>query len=368
MNALAPLSVAIVSTPKNWYGGEEQIALLARGLRRNGHPVHIVARRGGALAQRMRSEDFAVSEFTGNGRNPLAVWQIRRHLQRIRPDVLQYNDSHALTAAGLAACGLKIPVRIAMRHVSLPIRSPWRFHRLADRVICVSNAVAEVCREAGLSNDRLRVVFPATDAERIRAGNRLAGRSSIGIGVCQPMILVVGSLTENKGHRFLLDAMPAILRRYPEACLVLTSDGPQKEPLQQQAEQLGIAERVRFLGYCDNIPDLMRGADLFVLPSIGGEGLPAVLLDAMFAGTPFVATAVGGIADITGGDDSSSEPLAWIVPPRDSSALADAVLHAFEHPEECAVRADRAGRRAEQYFTIDHLVNGMVEVYREAMP
>ncbi|MGO8752496.1 MAG: glycosyltransferase [Thermoguttaceae bacterium] len=360
------LTIAIVSTQRDWYGGEEQIRLLAQGLRNRGHRVHLLARRRGVLAERMRSAGFAVGEFAGNGRNPLALWQLRRHLCRIRPDVLQYNDSHALTAAGLASSGLGIAARIAMRHVSLPIRSPWRFRAWSDRVVCVSQAVADVCRCPGLPQDMLRVVFAVTDPCRVRAGDRLKGRSAAGVSQRQPMILVVASLNRHKGHAVLLDALPAVLRRHPQVRLILAGDGPEKQSLQSRAEQLGIQASVTLLGYRRDVPDLMRAADLLVLPSLAGEGLPVTLLDAMFAGVPIVATPIGGAPELLGASDCA-EPAGRLAPPGDSNALARALIDALDRPEESARRASRARLRAEQSCTPEHLVEGMLAVYREVL-
>ncbi len=104
------LTVALVSTQRRWHGGEEQARLLAVGLRQRGWRCVIFARRGGDFAERMAAEGFETVAFAGGGRSPAALWQIRRALRRLRPDVLHYNDSHAMTAAGLAALGLHVPV------------------------------------------------------------------------------------------------------------------------------------------------------------------------------------------------------------------------------------------------------------------
>ncbi len=365
MRSDSSLTIAVASTQRKWYGGEEEVYLLAQGLRRYGHRAHILARGGGALAERMKSEGFAVGEFFGNGRSPWGLWQIRRHLRRIRPDVLQYNDPHALTAAGLASVGLGIPVRIAMRHVSLPIHAPWRFHAFSDRVVCVSHAVAEVCQAAGLPPSMTRVVFASTDPREVRGGNRGHGRLAAAVGSDDLMILVVASLKEPKGHSFLFDAMPPVLKRFPNARLVLAGDGEQRESLQSQAARLQFGEQVRFLGYRRDVPDLIRAADLLVLPSYAGEGLPVTLMDAMFAGVPVVTTTAGGIPDLTQSDDPQGEPLAWVVPPRDSGALAEAIIQALGDPAERSRRADRARRRAERLFTPERMVDAFLEVYRE---
>jgi glycosyltransferase involved in cell wall biosynthesis len=366
MTSDAPLTVAVVSTQKDWYGGEEAAYLLSQGLRRHGHRVHVLARRNGRFARRMNDEGFSVAEFAGNGQNPLALWQIRRCLRRLRPDVLHYNDPHAVTAAGLASVGLKIPVRVAVRHVAWPIRSPRRFLAFCDRIICVSHAVADVCRAGKFPPEMLRVVFLAGDPERVLAGDRRRGRLAAGVADDRTMILVVAGLNENKGHAFLLDAMPAVLQRHPDAHLILAGDGPQAEPLQHQTQRLGIESHVRFLGYRRDIPDLLHAADLVVLPSLA-EGFGLAVVDAMFAGVPVVATATGGVADIAGTNDPKCEPVAWVVRPGDSKALAAAVIESLDSPEQRRLRTDLARQRAERLFTPDRMVDGTLAVYREVL-
>ena len=176
----AAFTVALVSTQRNWHGGEEQARLLAVGLRRRGHRIGIIARRDGLLAQRMAAEGFEVLPFSGGGRSLRALWQIRGHLRRIGPDVLHYNDSHAMTGAGLAAFGLPVAARIAARRVDFPLRSPKPYRWFCDRVVCVSRAVAAVCENGGIPAAMLRVVHDGVDPSRVRSGDRRARPPIIG--------------------------------------------------------------------------------------------------------------------------------------------------------------------------------------------
>ena len=172
------LTVALVSTQRRWHGGEEQARLLAVGLRQRGWRCVIFARRGGDFARRMTADGFETIAFAGGGRSPAALWQIRRALRRLRPDVLHYNDSHAMTAAGLAALGLHVPLRIAARRVDFPLRSPRPYRWFCDRVACVSQAVRQVCRAGGLPEAMLRVVHDGVDPARVRC-RRSAPRAAI---------------------------------------------------------------------------------------------------------------------------------------------------------------------------------------------
>ena len=166
------LTIALVSTQRLWHGGEEQARLLAVGLRGRGCRCVVLARRGGKFAERMAAEGIEVEEFSGGGRSLTALRQIRRTLRRIRPDVLHYNDSHAISAAGVTSLGLRIPVRVAARRVDFPIRSPRQYRWFCDGVICVSHAVAEVCRQGGIPDRLLHVVHDGVDPARARSGDR----------------------------------------------------------------------------------------------------------------------------------------------------------------------------------------------------
>jgi len=361
-----PLTVALVSTEAQWHGGEEQARLLADGLRQRGHRVAILARRGGAFAGRMAAEGHALLPFGGSGRSPAAIWRVRRALRQLRPDVLHANDGHALTAAGLASLGLGIPARVASRRVVFPIRHALRYRAFCGRLICVSRRVAEVCLQSGIPPRLVCVVHDGVDPQRIASGDRGRGRRTLGASDADRVLLTVAKLTDAKGHRFLLDAMPAVLAQRPEARLFLAGDGELADPLRKQAEKLGIQSAVHFLGYRNDVHDLIHAADLFVFPS-HMEGMGSTLIDAMLAGAPIVTTTAGGIPDVTGASEPGSEPTAWTVPACDSGALAAAILQALQSPDQCATLAQRARRRAEQLFTAERMVEATLEVYREVL-
>jgi len=360
------LSVVLVSTQRKWHGGEEQARQLARGLHDRGHRCCILARRDGMFAERMSAEGLVVATFSGNGWSPLSLWRARDFLRQVRPDVLHFNDPHAMTGAGVASLGLGIPARVVSRRVDFALRSAVHYRLLCDRVICVSRAVMEACRTGGIPSGQLRLVHEGVDPARVGMGDRRRGRRALDLSRDQRLLLTVATLTDHKGHRFLLDAMPNVLRRNPNVRLALAGDGELMEPLKRQADRLGIDPFVRFLGFRRDVVDLIHAADLFVLPS-HLEGLCTSLIDVMLARRPIVTTTAGGIPDLVGPGDAGEEPVAWTVPPRDSTALAEAILDALASEALCAERTQRASRRAEQRFGVDHMVEATVAVYREVI-
>lgn len=357
----SPWHVALVSTQDTWRGGEEQARQLALGLLARGHACTLIARAGSDFATRMAAEGVAVETFIGRSRDLRAIGQIRGHLKRLRPDILHTNDSHALTTAGIASWGLKLPLRVASRRVDFRIRSTWKYRWLCDRVVCVSHAVAGVCRQAGVAQDRLHVVHSGVDPARMAAGDRERGRKSLELADRQRLLLSVGALTAHKGHAVLLRALPAVLAQHADLVVAFAGVGELEARLRSQAEELGIASRIRFLGFRDDIPDLMQACDLFLMPSVE-EGLGTAAIDAMCAGRPIVTTTAGGIPELL-----PTEEHAWIVPPGEAPALAAAIENAFANPAEAYRRAARARQRAIEHFTSGAMVTGMLAVYDEAL-
>ncbi len=384
------LTTVHVSTERGWHGGEEQARLLIRGLAARGHRCLVLARRGGQFARRMAEEGFEVRCVLGSGRRFRALLQTRRWLRLVQPDVVHFHDPHALSGAGLAAWRLPIPVRVAARRVDFTIRSPWRYRKLADRVIAVSNAVAEVCRTSGLDRQQLRVVHDGVDPAHSRSGDRRRGRESLGLAYDEPLLLCIATLTDHKGHTYLLQALPAVLEKFPQVRLMLAGDGELRDALEAESRTLGIAHAVAFLGFRRDVPDLLRAADLFVIPS-HMEGLCSTLIDAMFARVPIVATRAGGIPEVLGGDGGTKSLAAKLVPPRDPAALAAAInesLTALSEPspsasgehsriergqgESAGLSAlrqmiDHAEARAARLFTADKMVEGTLAVYQEVL-
>ena len=180
--------------------------------------------------------------------------------------------------------------------------------------------------------------------------DREAPRRRFGVAPGEPLIAAVGRLVYKKGFRYLLEAAPEIFSRHPKARLVIGGGGELAGELEGQARHLGIADRVSFPGMLshDQVLELVAAADLFVMPSIrdpGGniDGLPIVVLEAMAAGRPVVATDVAGMPlAITDGESGR------LVPEKDPEALARAIDALLADGELARRMGDAARRRVEE--------------------
>jgi glycosyltransferase involved in cell wall biosynthesis len=183
-----------------------------------------------------------------------------------------------------------------------------------------------------------------------------------------PRVVAVGRMVDKKGFGHLLEAAPSILERSPGAEIVLGGGGPLLPKLRSRATGLGVGERVRFTGPLDHraVLSLMATADVFVMPSVRDsrgnvDGLPIVVLEAMAAGKPVVATDVSGMRlAVVDGETG------YLVPERDSTALARAVSELLADPDRAA-EMGRAGRlRVEEELNWDAVASVHDRLYRQA--
>jgi glycosyltransferase involved in cell wall biosynthesis len=290
------------------------------------------------------------------------VWPFSRELRARRPDVFHAHLTWPLACKfGLAgAIMARVPAVVAtvQLYVEFPLdASIFVQQRLivagVGRYIAVSHEVARrlihklrwPARKIQVIHNCVPAISPecATHNPIDRAG--------------RPVVLTVARLDEQKGHHYLLDAAAQV----PEAQFVLAGDGPLRASLEAQARSLGVEERVKFLGYRNDIADLLADCDVFVLPSLY-EGLPLSILEAMSAGKPVIATHIGGTDEAVIAGETG-----LLVPPANPTALA-AAIRAVLTDRPLAQRLASAGRaRVEQEFSAAKMVQQVISVYDELL-
>lgn len=313
----------------------------------------------------MRAAGFETQTFAGSGHSPAALLHLRLGFQERPVDVLHANDPHALTAAGLASRGIRIPVRIAARRVAFKPRTPLAYRWLADHVICVSGAARRRCLDAGIPEGRISVVYDGVDPNRIVTASRARGRRILELAPETPALLSVAALEECKGHRTLIEAFVSVLAAFPRARLVLAGAGSRQTALRALARRRGVDSQLDWLGHRSDVPDLIAAADVLVLASTT-EGLGSSLIEAMLAARAIVATRVGGVPELLGTRPLEPE-LAWLVPPNDPQAIAQAIISALRDPLEAAARGRRARARARHSFLAARMVKETLEVYQQVL-
>lgn len=187
-------------------------------------------------------------------------------------------------------------------------------------------------------------------------------RAELRLSADDRLVLAVGNLYPVKGHTHLLEAFGLLAHRFPNLHVAIAGRGDLDASLRSRADALGLSARFHLLGLRSDVANVLAGADVFVLPSLS-EGLPLALIEAMLAGRPIVATAVGEVRTVLNGGAGHAGVL---VPPGDAAALADALWRLLSDPAEARRLAAAATRRAEDY-TLAKMTERYVALYADVV-
>ena len=351
------MRVLHVNTERGWRGGERQTLLTIRALAERGVDVALAARSGGALAAAANGEGMEIFPLKMRaGAGPIAALRLARAAKRFGADLLHLQTAHAVSLAVMARLFGFRGKLLASRRVDFAIKSAWKYNRL-DAIAAISSKIREVLIEGGVDGERVSVIPSGVPTEVRRPADVGALRRELA-GNAPALIGTVGHLAGHKGHRHLLEAMPAILSREPSLMLAIIGDGELREELEWQASELGIADHVLFTGFREDALDLLWALDLLVMPSVL-EGLCTTLFDAMLRGVPIVASDTGGIPEALDGGRYGA-----LVPPGDAPALADRVVAILRDEASRRAMTEGAAQWVRERFSVGAMTDATVDIYR----
>lgn len=290
-----------------------------------------------------------------------ALW---RDLGEIRPDLVHTNSTKMHLMAGAAARLRRLPVVWHMRDLMTDDDARAWLRRAVEQirpeVIAISEAVA--AQFEGMPC-HVRVVPNGIPIDRFTPGPAPEGlRAELGLPEGVPAACVVGRLTPWKGHQALLRAWPAVRARVPEARLLVVGEvafweESYADELRALAAELGVAESVHWLGFREDVADLLRLSDLLVLPSID-EPFGRVLIEAMAVGLPVVATAGGGVPEIVVDGETG-----LLAPPGNPAPLGDAIAALLGDPARARAMGAAGRARALERFDVRRVARQVQDLY-----
>ncbi|MCA9024423.1 MAG: glycosyltransferase [Planctomycetaceae bacterium] len=301
-----PTRIAFCITELDPGGAERALVRIVMGLDRSRWSPHVycLAERG-PLADDLDNAGVPLTCLNvRSGRDFAVVRRLTKALKEFRPEILQTFMFHGNIVGRLAAWRAGVPIVIAGVRVIEPDMR-WRMlldrwtNRLVDHTICVSRAVADAYRKLGYREEQLTVVPNGVDFERF-ANAEPADLTAFGIPREARTIISVGRLHPQKGFDNLIDAFAQLFNQDhvgKNLHLLIVGEGPDRGGLQVDIEEQGMTNFVHLIGRQSDTAPLLQAADLFVLSS-RWEGMPNVLLEAMAAGLPCVATNVEGVSEL----------------------------------------------------------------------
>ena len=329
-------------------GGPYQGALGAAGV-----PVEVIGFRG-----------FRI--FRHPHKIAAQLFRLVAFIRRIRPDAVHGFLFWAYVIGTFAARMARVPIVVASRR-SLGHFKAFKRHylllerianRMTDLVIANSEAVRQdALREEGLPANRVIVVHNGVELGHFGQPRDKGLLESLGVQKGAPVVGVIANFIHYKGHRFFIEGWVSVVQRFPQSVALIVGEGPLKESIEGTVQAMGLRRSVRFLGTRQDVPALLALMDLVVHPSLE-EGFSNAILEAMAAGKPVVATAVGGNPEAIAHGETG-----LLVPPGNGRALAEAIRWLLEHPVEAARFGEAGRRRVAEHFELSAMVRQYEAVY-----
>jgi glycosyltransferase involved in cell wall biosynthesis len=347
-------------------GGAERIACaLASSLDRGKYRSLVGLFRPGWLKDQCESRGLVTYVLPSHG---FMHWRWMRECYRLvreeKVDLIHAHEFDANVHGMVVAAFAGIPMVATVHGRSYfwekaRRRAAYRLVSRYAQMVAVSEDLKRfLIDQVGIRQNRVQVIYNGVDESAGFDRNDVAQyKKDLGVPHDDMVVGVIGNLYPIKGHTYLLQAIPQILRTCPQTSFLFIGRGELEVPLKTQVKELGVEEKVRFLGLRQDIPTLLSVMDIFAMPSLS-EGLSIALLEAMAAAKPVVATDVGGNPELVASGETG-----LLVPPSDADALAMKICELLQNRELASSLGANALAKVNRDFTVDAMITKYERLY-----
>lgn len=326
------------------------------GMLQRGHHIVLATRPQCRIAKEASARGIPLLLVDMKGKFDLhAILRLARYLKQEHIQVVNTHSGIDSWVGALAAKLAGTPVLVRTRHLNLPLKRSWLnfVHYLPDSVVTCGEAMRhQLADRCGFPANQLTNIPTGIDFARFQPSkSRDEARHGLGLAADAYVVLMVGVIRGVKRHEVALRAFHELAAARTKAELLLAGEGPMMPDMKRLASELGIADKVHFLGHREDVPDLMTAADLLLLTS-RSEGVPQAVTQALGMGLPVVATAVGGVPELV-----IHEKTGLLVPPENPKAAAEAMLRLGNDPLFAARLGEEGRRHALSEFSLDAMLN-----------
>lgn len=348
-----------------WGGQEIRILTESRGLMDKGHEVALICPTQAPIFDAARETGLITIPADIRRKNLSGLLAMYKALKGWQPDVI---NTHSSTDSWLAALAVRLgatkaPI-VRTRHISAPV-SPsltnrWLYGSAARHVVTTGTRIRDELVEKGLVHPQnCQSVHTGIDAETFSPGDKTVARQALKLDPQGFYLGIAATIRSWKGHEYLVEA----LSRLPEHVqLLIIGKGPYQPTIETRVRDLALQDRVHFVGHQTQVADWLRALDIFVLPSYANEGVPQSLMQAMLCRVPVVSTPVGSIEDII-----QPESTGLLVPPKDATALANALERLINDAPLREKLAEGGYRFALAHCTLDSMVEQMEAIFTQVV-
>ena len=344
------MKIAQVMLDPNYGGAQRYFADLCLELACRGHSVLSIIRKNSVVESELIPVDNIEVAIVNNRfgwYDPFAVNQIQIALNRFQPDIVEAHLARAAFLAGKTKPAGKWPL-IAKTHNNIN----GKYYRNMDIIVPTTTQAAKSEYHRNIPQHKFTKVIP--NFSGLKPVSKVVKPARI------DTIFAAGRFVKKKGFAILLEALTELKAMDIHVSLQLAGDGPEFSALRTLSIELGLDEHVQFLGRRNDVPNLMKNADLFILPSLR-EPFGIIVLEAMAMGTPIIATRSEGPLEVL--DENS----AILVDKGDKSALVHGLRKAIQDPERCRIRAQNALTAYTSCYAADAVVPKILALYQDVI-
>lgn len=359
------LKIVHTEASLGWGGQEIRVIVELREMARRGHRTILVAPPDSDIFRRGLDAQIETLPLSMRRRD---FYQNLRWLSDFfraeKIDVLNTHSSRDSWLAGCAARRAKVPLVIKTRHISARVSRGWLtrlvYQNLHDFILTTSCGIAEdMVNFNGYNAGRITSVPTGVDLNRFDLNLPRANlRKELGLPEDCQLVGMVSVLRSWKGHPDFLKAARMVRQRYPNAYFVLVGEGPRRKQIEEELLEKGLEEFVFLIGHRDEVPQILKALDIFVLPSYANEGVPQALLQALAMERPVVATKVGGIPEVI-----ANEKNGLLCEPQSPTHLADCIMRLLENPKWAAEMAQYGRQRVVNEFSLNAMIQRLEDLY-----
>ncbi|MBI5740619.1 MAG: glycosyltransferase family 4 protein [Nitrospirae bacterium] len=357
------LTILHTESSTGWGGQEIRIVNEALGMLKRGHRVCIAAPVQSVILRKAGDAGIPSFPLPFRKKNLPDICRLGKIIKREKVDIVNTHSSSdswvATIAAGFSG---STPLVLRTRHLSTPISGNFLsrliYNRLPDAVITTGEEIRRRMINVNRFDGGKIVSIPTgVDTERFDPEKVTAGPRSNGFSIG-----MVSVLRSWKGHKYLLEAAPSILKELPEANFYIVGDGPMSQNIRNMIRELSLEDKVLMLGHRDDIPEILASMDVLVHPSYGHEGVPQSVLQAMAMERPVVASDAGAVREIV-----IDGKTGFLIEPENPEQIARKVCELYYDPE-LRTKFGKEGRRlVEQNYSVGPMLDKIESLYERLL-
>lgn len=342
-----------------WGGQAIRILTESRGMASRGYRLIIATPRESRLYEESEKSGLLTFDASFSKKDPRSFFRIKSLIERENVDIINTHSSPDSWVGGIAAAiSRRKPAVIRTRHISTPIGksllSYFLYQKINDAIITTGEAIRQkMIRENGFRQQMIHSFPSSVDLRIFDPDTTVPSFQTSGFSV--GMISVLRSW---KGHLYLLEAVPEILRHIGNAFFYIVGDGPQRSNIETLIREKSLEDRVFMLGHRDDVAGIMKSLDVLVHPSYSSEGVAQSILQGLAMGKPVIASDCGATGEVI-----IDGRTGFLIPPKDPQAIAQKVVELYRNPALGSLLGENGRRLVRDRYSLEGLVDGIEALY-----